>query len=159
MTGVLYHTPAEIIAQLIDDLNIADLQCTGTGSAPTMTGWTVFPEHIPESPDQVILVKNTMGRLHRREHVGGVTGEHYGIQILTRSAVDPATPYRKLKNIQEYFDTQVRRESVTLYDYTNATYRTYRVNAITRVSPAAPAGNDGRRFFFSGNMITSIELA
>lgn len=155
MSGVLYHTPAEIIAQLMDDLGLANLETTGT--ADPDTDWTVFPIHLPESPEQAILVKDSMGRLHRRSHPTGVAGEHYGIQILARSSQDPATPYRKVKDVLQCFDTEVNRDEVTLSDEDDVD-RVYRVNAITRVSTVAPAGNDGRRFLYSGNLIASIEL-
>lgn len=154
MTGVLYHTPAEIIAQMMDDLGLADLEDTGTGDP--LTGWTVFPLHLPENPEQAILVKDTAGRLHGRSQPTGVTGEHYGIQLLVRSSEDVSTPYIKLKHVLEYFDTEVKRETVSLAD--GVVTRVYRVNAITRISTAIPAGNDGRRFFFSGNFLASIEL-
>lgn len=156
MTGVLYHTPAEIIAQMMDDLSLANLETTGTGLP--LTGWTVFPLHLPESPEEAIQVKDTSGRLHRRSQPTGEIGEHYGIQVLVRSSKDPASSYKKLKQILESFDTEVRRELVTLYDEDNEVSRTYRVNAITRITPAFPSGNDGRRFYFAGNMIASIEL-
>lgn len=155
MTGTLYHTPAEIVAQLMDDVGLANLEDTGTGDPPT--GWTVFPLHLPDSPEQTILVKDTAGRLHRRSHPTGVMGEHYGIQVLARSSQDPATPFKKIKSILEFFDTQVNRELVTLPD-DDGTSRTYRVNAITRTGPAVPAGSKGRAFFFAGNVIASIEL-
>lgn len=151
MSGTLYHTPADIVAQLIADLGLADIEPAGT----PITGWTVFPLHMPESPDQAIQVKDTAGRVHNRVHVTGIAGEHYGIQILARSAQDPATPYKRIKLILEYFDSQVNRDLVVLDD--SGTNRTYRVNAVTRTGPAIPAGNDGRRFFYAGNVIASIE--
>lgn len=155
MSGQLYHTPAEIVAQLIADLGLADVQGTGTGVAPT--GWTVFALHFPEDPEQAIFVKDTAGRLHGRSQPTGVTGEHYGIQVLARSSEDPAASYRRVKLLLEYFDTQVKRDEVILVDQ-NSIARTYRVNAITRTSPAIPAGSDGRRYFYSGNAVASIEL-
>jgi hypothetical protein len=155
VTGVLYHTPAEIIAQMMDDVSLADLETTGTGDPPTE--WTVFPIHLPESPEQAILVKDTSGMVHRRIQSTGVMGEHYGIQLLARSSEDPSTPYKKMKQILEYFDSSICRELVTLLDDENVS-RTYMVHAITRITPVVPAGNDGRRFFFSGNVIASIEL-
>jgi len=155
MTGVLYHSPSEIIAQMLDDLGLADLQSTGTGDP--LTGWTVFPIHLPEDPEQALVVKDTSGRIHGRMQPTGVIGEHYGIQILARSSVDPVTPYKRVKLILEAFDTLVNREEVTLID-DNSVSRTYRVNAVTRVGPAVPAGNDGQRFFYSGNAVASIEL-
>ena len=154
MTGTLYHTPAEIIAQLLIDLGLAN----GAEEDEALTGWVVFAIHKPETPDQAILLTDTAGRLHNREMVRGITGEHYGIQVLTRSAEDPATSYKRLKLIFEYFDTQVLRELVILEDESTELLHTYRVNAITKTGPPIPSGNDGRRFFYAGNVITSIEL-
>jgi len=153
MSGILYNSPAEIIAQLMVDLGLVDFE---DPDEEPLTGWTVFPMHIPESPDQAIQVKDTHGRLHRRAHVTGVMGEHYGIQLLARSSQDPATPYLKMKAILHFFDTEVNRETVTLDDKDGVS-RIYRVNAITRTSMPLPAGNDGRRYFYSGNVIASIE--
>lgn len=158
MSGVLKHTPAEIIAQLIDDVGLANLEDTGTGDP--ITGWTLFSNHLPPEPEQVIFVKDTTGSLHKRDHVTGVTGEHYGIQLMSRSSVDPVTPYLKLKAVSEYFDTSISRETVSLVDLDDDTVvRNYRVNTINRVTPVAPAGNDGRIFFFAFNCLVSIVLA
>jgi hypothetical protein len=153
MTGTLYHAPSDIIAELISDLRLADLG--DTLNCPT--GWRVFPTHLPESPDDAILVKDTSGRLHGRTHLDGVMGEHYGIQVLVRSGHRPVTAFRKVKQIMEHFDTVVRRDEVHLIDEDGDTH-IYRVNAITRVGPTIPAGNDGRRYFWSGNCIVSIQL-
>ena len=155
MSGQLYHTPAEIVTQLMIDLGLADGPETTNG----LTGWTVFPLQFREDPEQALQVKDTAGRLHGRSQITGEAGEHYGIQVLARSSQDVSTPYKKIKAVLAFFDTQVRRESVTLFDQDNFMNRTYRVNAITRTSTAVPAGNDGRRFFYSGNALASIELA
>jgi len=147
MSGELYHTPAEIIAQMFVDLGLADYP-----EDDGLTGWVVYPMHLPETPDEAILISDTAGRLHRRMHVSGITGEHYGIQILVRSPEDPATPYKKVKSILHYLDTEVNRELVTISGHT------YRVNAVTRTSGALPAGRDGARFLYSGNVVASIEF-
>jgi hypothetical protein len=148
MSGELYHTPAEIIAQMLVDLGIADYPETEDG----LTGWTIFPNHLPEYPDQAMSVVDTQGRLHRRIQVSGLIGEHYGIQVLVRSAQDPGTTYTKTKTILHYFDTEVRKEEVTLDN------SVYIVHAVTRTSPALPVGKDGARFLHSGNALASIEL-
>jgi hypothetical protein len=154
MSGKLYHNPSDIIAQLLDDYGLANLP-DSLGSIET--GWTVYPLHMPEAPDQVLAVMDTSGRLHRRMHVTGVTGEHYGIQILARSSEDVAAPYRKIKSLLEYFDENVIRTEVTLTNSAGTMNHTYRVNSITRVSMALPAGVDGRRYLYSGNVLASIE--
>jgi hypothetical protein len=117
----------------------------------------VFSIHFPETPDQAILVTDTQGRMHPRNFVTGVIGEHYGLSILVRSPEDPGSSYRKIKAILQQFDTEVGRTEVVLTDE-NDVERTYRINAITRTSAAIPAGNDGTRYFYSGNVIASIEL-
>lgn len=155
MSGTLYHAPAEIIAKLIDDLGLGNIE--DTNEAAPVTGWTIFSVSIPESPEQAIVVKDTYGRQFGRSHPTGTKPEHYGIQVLVRASSAPVVPYKRCKLIMEYFDTQVRRDEVKLYDSDTETYRVYRVNAITRVSTVAPAGNDGRRFFFVGNALASIE--
>jgi len=154
MSGVLYHSPAEIIAQLMIDLGLAN----GNEEDEALTGWVVFPLHLPETPDQAIQVQDTAGRLHNRTQVTGETGEHYGIQVLARSPQDPVTAYRKIKQLLEYFDTEICREEVTVYDEAASTNRTYMVHALTRTSVAIPSGNDGRRYFYAGNALASIEL-
>ena len=155
MTGVLYHTPADIIAEMLSDLGLGDLE--DTLDADPLTGWTIFSVSLPESPENAILVTDTAGRQFLRNHVTGVKAEHYGIQVLVRGSTSPVNPYLRCKLIMQYFDTEVKRESVTLDDEDGVS-RTYRVNAITRTSTVIPAGNDGRRFFFAGNALASIEL-
>lgn len=156
MSGQLGHNPADIVAQLLDDLGLANIEDTGTGDP--LTGWTVFSIHLPESPEQAILVKDTEARMFGRLQPTGVTTLHYGIQVLCRSSVDPVTPFKRAKLILEYFDTEVRREIVTLYNADDGLYWSYRVNSISAVTPAIPAGQSGRQFFFSGNATASIEL-
>ncbi len=153
MTGKLYHSPSMIIAQLMVDLGIGEY----VDAEENLTGWTIFPMHLPEDPDQAILISDSSGRLHNRMMVNGITGEHYAFQILCRSSKDPGTPYVKAKKITELFDEEVRREDVELENEDGDTV-CYRVNAISRVGPVSPGGNDGRRFFFSSNFLTSIEL-
>lgn len=155
MTGTLYHSPAEIITQLVIDLGIADGPETDDG----LTGWTVFPIQMEEDPDDAIQVTDTSGYMHGRSHVTGIVGEHYGIQILVRGSEDISAPYKKLKSIMSLFDEEVQRETVILLDDDNSVNRNYRVNAITRKSTVVPAGNDGRRYFWAANVVASIELA
>jgi uncharacterized protein (DUF1330 family) len=147
MSGELPHTPAVIVAQMLVDLGVADYP-----EDDGLTDWVVFPTHLPEAPDQAMAVVDTAGRLHRRMHVTGVIGEHYGLQFLVRGARAPVTSYSKCKAVMEFLDTEVNREIVTIDEYT------YRVNAITRTSVTMPAGRDGARFLHSGNAIASIEL-
>jgi hypothetical protein len=147
MSGELLHTPSEIVAQMLVDLGVADYP-----EDDGLTGWVIFPTKLPELPEQAIGVIDTTGRLHRRAHVTGVIGEHYGIQFLVRGANAPVTSYIKCKELMHFIDTEVNREIVVLGDYT------YRVNALTRTSVTMPAGRDGARFLHSGNALASIEL-
>jgi len=153
MSGELLHTPAEIIAKMLVDLGMADYP-----ENDGLTGWVVFPTKMPELPEQVIAVIDTVGRLHRRMHVTGVIGEHYGIQFLVRGANAPVTSYKKCKELMHFLDTEVNRETVVLTDEDTEYEYTYRVNAVTRTSVTFPAGRDGARFLHSGNAIASIEL-
>jgi len=155
MTGVLYHPPSEIIAQMLDDLGLGNLE--DTSDDDPLTGWTIFSVGMPEEPENVISVRDTHGRQFLRNHPGGLKPEHYCIQVLVRGSASPSAPYLRCKLIMQYFDTEVRRETVVLYD-SNGIKRTYRVNAVTRTSCVIPSGNDGRRFFYSGNAVASIEL-
>lgn len=150
MSGQLAHPPCVIIAKMMSDLGLADLITAGD------TGWALFSMHLPETPDQALVVKDTPGRNFGRDHVTGITCEHYGIQVLARSAEDPATPFKKMKAILEYFDTEVLNESVVLEE--DDVWYTYKVNAVHSAGPTVPAGNDGRRFFYSGNALASIEI-
>lgn len=148
MSGELPHTPAEIVTKMLVDLGVANY----ADDDEQLTGWIVYPTHLAESPDRAMAVVDTAGRLHRRTHVSGVIGEHYGLQFLVRGANAPVTSYVKAKEVMHFLDTEVNREIVVIDGYT------YRVNAITRTSVTVPAGRDGARFLHSGNAIASIEL-
>lgn len=154
MTGVLYHSPADIVTQLLVDLGLADAH---EDTDEHLTGWDVCSSHLPEDPVNAIVVIDTSSRPHRRNQVTGVIGEHYGIQVLVRAS-DITDCYKRAKLIAESFDTDVRRDEVELEDEDAEVTRTYRVNAVTRLGLPVPAGNDGRIFFRSLNALASIEL-
>jgi len=78
MAGTLAHSPAEIVRQLLVDLEL--------GVNPPSAGWQAYSTSEPTSPDNVITVYDTAGRSHGRDSVINDRQEHHGIQVRVRSA-------------------------------------------------------------------------
>ena len=81
MSGVLTHSPAQIIQQLFVDL--------GIGTLPeTDSDWPISATQEIDgdtAPDDVITIYDTAARRDGRIMDDGVVVEHYGIQAKVRS--------------------------------------------------------------------------
>lgn len=79
MSGILTHSPADIVRYLLIN--------RGIGSLPEDSGdWPIYAIRMPASPDNLICVYNTQGVMGGKYHVTKTTVERYGIQISIASA-------------------------------------------------------------------------
>ena len=144
MSGELDYSPARILAELLIDLGKAT-RVSASGS------WPVYVSLLPNSPDEALAVVNTTGIKDGRSLVTGTVYEHYGFQILGRSADDNSI-CTKMNSVATALDTRVDRTYVSIGS------NTFRVQGVTRTSPILYAGFDGtsKRRMYSVNGLAAI---
>lgn len=149
------HAPSEIIANLLVNANKAvfdPLQATGLK-------WPVFMAIVPDSPDKLITVYDTMGIKDGRLETGE-TIVHPGWQIMTRSLF-PQSSYRMADMLFQWSDVVVNA-NVTMQaktvDSMVIPLTVYQVIGLFKTGPILTAGQDEkRRFLFTLNGTTTIK--
>jgi hypothetical protein len=151
MTRKLTHPPAQIIRQLLIDLD--------QGTNPEASGeWPIYAVEMPDSPSDVVFVSDTEGRTFGRYHPTGETVEKYGIQFLFRS--EGLYGYLKAADISSAVDVYVRRNEVHMDEDEDYPEADYMVNAVHKIGPIVRIGKEpdsGGRWLWSLNCIASIE--
>jgi hypothetical protein len=100
LPGILYHSPALIIARLMIGLGIvADPDVSPLGA------WPVYTSNEPSSPDNCVTVYDTLGRDYGRTMIDGERQEHHGFQVRIRS-VDHPTGYAKARALAVALDAK-----------------------------------------------------
>jgi len=145
MSGILNHSPAEIIQYYLDDQSLATL--------PSSDGfWPVFAGVLPTTPSNAICVYNTEGRISGREHVTGETQHHHGVQIRVRCD-SYSTGYAKAMEIANNLDSLHRVEVPIASD-------TYMLQAVSQTTDILDLGMDDapatRRRSFVLNALVSV---
>lgn len=148
MSGLLNHSPAEIVQQLLIDLGYGDdVAYTGTGTA-----YPVYHGIMPDVEDDCLCVTDTEGIIHQRDMAARSRQEHHGIQVRVRCE-NVTTGGKKARDIAEAFDSVVYQNTVLIDS------STYLVQAMTRTSPViyiGPEVGTSRRYLFSVNAIVSV---
>ncbi len=147
-TSVQYHSPAEIIQQLLFDMGIATNPDEAT---PTESNWPAYSTGGTDGPDNAISVTDTTGAYNGRAMKGGKAFFHYGIQIILR-ATNQRVGWLKINELLEQLTRGVVRAEVKL-DGVN-----YLVQCVARPGQIIPLPNDGSgsRNLFSLNFTTPI---
>jgi len=130
MTGVLTHSPADIIRQLLIDLSL------GTASGT----WPVYVSQEPDLPDNVITTFDTAGIHDGRHMPGGEVQEHNGVQIRVRSA-NHAAGYTKAQTIAATLDTSVKLTAVTANSVDYQVISISRRGSVIALSKNVPTSN------------------
>ena len=130
-SGLLTHSPADILSILLINHGLGILP-----SGQSNIDWSVFTDNEPNTPDKVITVYNTTGRINARLQIGMVA-EMHGIQVRVRSDLS-TTGYTKAREIAIELDEQVYQEYVTV-DST-----LYCVHSFSRIGDVIPLGTDSR---------------
>lgn len=142
--GLILDSPAEIIRQLLVDLEL------GSGSPPGP--WPVFATTEPDAPDDVITVADTTPLLQGRVHVTGEQPDNPGFQVRVRSGThNPG--YVKAAEIADALSRRATRAVVTVGD------RTYLIQSVTRTTGVIPLGRESpasRRRLFTLNAVMSL---
>lgn len=152
--GTLTHSPADVIRNLIIDL--------AHGTAPSdEDDWPVYVGNEPDTPDNVITVYDTAGRLDSKNMTDGEVVEHPGFQVRVRSASQNQyyAGYNKIDAIAKALDA-VTVATVQVGDVAGTGDATYTVTAATRTSSilAFGAAETGltKRSVFTVNFIVAL---
>ena len=147
MSGALTHSPADIVRQLLIDMNL------GEASTPTASpSWSVYVGAEPNAPDSAVTVYDTEGSIAGFTQPDGEAQEYHGIQVRVRAS-DYATGYARARAIAVGFDEDVNRDNVTV-DSVN-----YCVCSVTRTSDVLSLGADkpaSRRQLFTINARANV---
>ncbi len=146
MPGALLHSPADVIRQLLVDMDL------GLDYEDAKTSWAAFASGEPDLPDDCITVYDTDGRQNGRDMVGGERNEHAGFQIRVR-ARDHATGHGKARQIAVAIDEGVNNVQVDLEG------NGYLIYAITRTGGVLALGKDApnsKRSLFTINGVASL---
>lgn len=139
MSDQLTHTPSDILRWLLIDLS--------TGTDPDDDGsWPIYCNRETETPDNLVVLRDTSGRLDGFHQVDGDAIEFHGIQVTVRSK-DHNVGYRKADEIKRAFDNSIVNSTITTPS--GVTSQTYTVHAVTRtgdIIPLPTAGSGRRRF-------------
>ena len=103
MSGLLAHSPAAIVRQLLIDLAI------GSEAA----SWPVYATSEPDEPDACLTVYDTAGRLQGRTHPDGEVQGLDGVMIRVRAA-DAESGWAKANAVAIALDEDVYDAAVAL---------------------------------------------
>jgi hypothetical protein len=124
----------------------------GTNPVPSpVSAWPVYSPGVPNSPENLISVKNTAGTDDGRVMEGEVQ-THFGVQVMVRGVDDP-TAWDKANAIREavqYVDLQV--VTVGAAEYLLRCYA-----KIGNVIDAGRESPTSRRPVFTLNLVVSLE--
>ena len=146
MSGLLNHSPAEIVQSLI----IEELGLGAAPEIPTADNWPVYASHHPDTPDDSICLFDTEGRLQGRTQVDGEMHIHHGLQIRVRSL--DYSGYAKAQQLAHALDTEVLRLAVVVDSHS------YLVHCLTRTTDVLPLGFEqgSRRRLWTVNFLVAI---
>ena len=145
MSGLLVHSPAEIIRNLLVNL--------GAGTLPSAGGvWPISTDQRLDAPDNVMTINDTDGKRDGRVMPTGEVVEHPGIQIEVRSGTR-GVGFTKTKAVATLLDEEVYNETVTI----NGT--TYNITNVSRSGGVLSIGKEtptSKRVLFTVNATVTI---
>lgn len=159
MSGMLDHSPEEIIRDLLVDLGLGVVPVyeknPQAGQQPVYTGqpWPVFAGGEPDKPDSAITVKGTTGVMLGRIQIDGSQSEDHGIQVLVRAA-GAAVGIKKLNRICIALDKDVTRRTLTIG---GSDYLVHRINRTSGPLSLGRESPQSSRRLFTANMLVAVE--
>lgn len=150
MSGSLAHSPADILRQLLVDLDL------GSYPANPPDAWPVYVASEPDRPDECVTVYDTAGRPQGRLQVSGEKPELHGVQVRVRSA-RPPEGWAKARTIAVALDESVYAETVTMTGGSS-----YCVHSVTRTTDVVPLGKESpqsKRSIFVLNALVCLRAS
>ena len=145
MSGSLDHSPSQIIRQMLVDLSLGTLPSEDDD-------WPIFATNEPDTPDSVITVYDTLGKLDGRTQVDGKLQIHHGFQVRIRDA-NTRNGYSKANAIAIALDESTYQETVTISD------SIYLVHSVSRTTDVLPIGKEtptSKRNIFTINATATL---
>lgn len=146
MSGLLNHTPAEIVYQWAESESLLSLPDAGED-------WRGFINNTPSDFTNIVSISDTTGVLQGKTHADSQTQEAYGIQFWVRGKSQQLA-WVKSNAILDAVDSALR-ETVSI-DGSN-----YRIQSIIPTSTLIAVGKEQPEdfmFIYSLNVITTIRL-
>lgn len=139
-TGLLTNPTSKVVRQLLIDGSLGQSGGETSGTSGSSSDWPIFAPNTPDSPDNMVVIKDTLGIQQGRLHNDGSEVYQPGIQILVRSN-DYDIGWEKIQRIAIYLDESVLRSSAAVGS------ADYFVDAWSRASGPIPLGkeSEGRR--------------
>lgn len=161
----LNHSPPEIARKLCIDkgwgAEATDASYTGGGSTALPlkykgAAWPVFANGEPEMPDSCLMWFPAASRVHGRDHVEGVTHEHFGVQLTVRAARESAG-WVKARALANSLDRETTLVNVTI---DGSTYLVYSIGRTTGVLSLGKddASTSKRRYYTIEALMAVIML-
>lgn len=112
MSGWLDNSPAEIAQQLLIDMKF------GTDPSVANSLWPVYCDSVPEFPDSLICVQDTIGRgkygaAYDRLQINGERQEFHGLIVVVRAPTKKEA-YAKARPLALAMDQNVLSNTVTV---------------------------------------------
>ena len=139
-TGLLVNPASKVVRQLLVDGSLGQSGGAVSGTSGSSSDWPIFSPNTPDLPDNIVVIKDTLGIQQGRLGVDGSEVYRPGIQILVRCN-DYDTGWEKVQRIAIYLDESVLRSTAVVGS------ASYFVDAWSRASGPIPLGkeSEGRR--------------
>lgn len=148
---MLTHSPAQIIRDLLVDL--------GLGVLPSAGGnWPLFVTSIPDSPDSIITITDTLGTSDGRIQPTGEAAEHPGFQVAVRDS-NHQDGWEKANAIRVALSETVASNSVSITDNVGTGTSEYVVFAVTKIGGIIVLGKElptSKRHLFTINATVAL---
>ena len=154
LTGTIIDTTAEIVGDLLIANSIGVIPTVGIagGTDGTSSDWPIYSVNTPDDPDNIIVVRDTIGVKQGRLMPSGINLVRPGFQALIRSLN------------YKHGNTKANAIAISLAeDVANATVTigavTYTVHAVSITSGPISLGKsleDSKRYLFAVNGTVSI---
>lgn len=152
MPGVLYHTPGQILAQVLIDLGYGVFPDTVPADDAGL--WPVKTAVMPDAPDNVICVIDTAGISRQRDMVTGERSEFPGVQVMVRANKFKVAK-RKAVEIAVGLDSSVYQEEPVIDGVRYTVHAVKRTSTVILVGKETPASS---RWVFSVNAEMTVRM-
>lgn len=145
MSGLLTHSPAEILGQALLDLGeLVDQADWSLGQ------WALAVDVEPDTPDDAVIFKDTQGIERWASQLTGERERQHGVQLLIRSRTSNAGR-AKANVLQNLMEKEIFGMNVTVGS------STYRLHCLATVGDVLPLGfEEGSNRFLHSLNVTAV---
>lgn len=147
----LNHSAASIIAKwLIDNSYATD--------SKKCADWPVFVSQMPNEPDEVVVVKDTAGKLGGKLQTSGSTIVYFGVAVRVRGVEYQGT-WNKANDLFNRLSV-VRQATVAMPKMVGVPATNYKIHCVGHASGIAHLGTDAKQrndFIFDSRVTLTME--